>query len=74
MSKDKPALTPDLEDSIPAGIRNARELRRELEQIFNRLCIDSQLNTPDYMLAEHVVSSLFELKDLIDRRRVWGCK
>lgn len=56
------------------GLRNDNELAKELENIFNRLSIDSQLNTPDYMLAEYVVSHLTDIKLLIDCRRSWGCK
>lgn len=65
-----------LQPSVDAtkGIRNEQELLKELESLFNRLSIDSQLNTPDYMLAEYVVTHLVDIKLLIDCRRVWGCK
>lgn len=42
-------------------MRHENELRHTLMQIFNKYGVDSQTNTPDYVLAELIVGQLKEL-------------
>lgn len=61
-------------ESHPDRIRNEAELIKELTNVFNRLCIDSDLNTPDFLLAENVTQYLSRQLLLLNSRRKWGCK
>lgn len=74
---DTPFIAPDeivsVDRSFPDRIRNEAELINELTNVFNRLCVDSDLHTPDFMLAENVVQYLSRQLLLINSRRKWGC-
>lgn len=45
--------------------------RIELELMINKHGIDAELNTPDFILAEHLVGSLDRAMETINRREQW---
>lgn len=45
--------------------------RQDLEKLINKHGIDNLLNTPDYILANHVVDSLMVYGNTTERRDSW---
>lgn len=52
-------------------LRNEQELRDELKNVFNRLGIDNDMNTPDWILADYVSTHLQTLKLMQDTTKKW---
>jgi hypothetical protein len=40
-------------------VNSEKEFRRELASLLNRYSIDNTMNTPDYILAEFIIRSLY---------------
>lgn len=51
-----------------------KEFCEELSSLFNRYSVDNTLNTPDFILAEHVFSNLNDLAWMLDSRDGWHGK
>jgi chromosome condensin MukBEF MukE localization factor len=49
---------------------NLVELERDLAKVFNYHGIDTQLDTPDYLLAQYVSRHIIKLKELLDGREL----
>lgn len=71
---DKPQEAHPLPDAHDFHIRNEDKLLKGLEDLFNRLSVDNDLNIPDFMLAEHVVSHLLDIKLLYLQLNTWKHK
>jgi hypothetical protein len=46
----------------------------EIETLINIHCIDTELNTPDYILAEYLVNCLENYRKVNDQRDTWHGK
>jgi hypothetical protein len=44
--------------------RNMEKLQRDITHAINKHSIDTQLNTPDFVLAEYMMNSIYNLKYL----------
>jgi len=45
---------------------------KELRQLINRYSIEGGSNTPDFILAQYLVSCLFAYNVAVRQRAVWG--
>jgi len=48
-----------------------QDLRRELETLLNRTCSENESDTPDFILAEFLLSSLAVFNRVIRERDLW---
>lgn len=55
----------------PAAMEGQRQFGIELTALVNRYCRENQSGTPDFILAEHLISSLNNLDQSICARRDW---
>jgi hypothetical protein len=53
------------------NMKNLEEFRSELTTLINRFNIDSVMETPDYMLADHLVLTMMNLEATIKARTHW---
>lgn len=47
------------------------EFEQELQALINRHSVDAHCETPDFLLAENVVSHLKATRDMVNRRESW---
>lgn len=47
------------------------EFRKELETLINRCCLENSSNTPDFILADYVMSCLSNFDRAVIRREEW---
>ncbi len=52
-------------------LKNERDFKKDLEHLLNRHGVDNDLHTPDFMLAELIVSNLKTQQTLLRDREVW---
>jgi hypothetical protein len=55
----------------PAGEVVAKGLRHEIEQAVNRVSAENGSNTPDFILAEYLVSCLAAFDRAVQQRARW---
>lgn len=48
-----------------------KRFKEELQQLINRLSIDNETNTPDFILAQHLCDCLETFKKSTERRAEW---
>lgn len=48
------------------------ELEKELNHLINKLCIDTILGIPDFMIAEYMVRNLMDINLLKAKLEVWN--
>lgn len=53
------------------NMNNLEQFRSELVTLINRLNIDNDMKTPDYMVADHIVLSILNLEATIKARSHW---
>jgi hypothetical protein len=47
------------------------EFRRELQTLINRYSLETESNTPDFVLAEYLVDCLHSFDAAVNQRAVW---
>lgn len=47
------------------------EFRKELENLINRACMENGSDTPDFILADYLVSCLTSFNEITKRRDKW---
>lgn len=52
-------------------IRNIEKFRTEVRGLVNRLSIDGECNTPDFILADYLVNCLQNYAEITKLRDVW---
>ena len=52
-------------------IRNIEKFRTEVRELVNRLSIDGECNTPDFILADYLVNCLQNFDETTKLRDVW---
>lgn len=52
-------------------IRNIEKFRTEVRGLVNRLSIDGECNTPDFILADYLVNCLQNYAETTKLRDVW---
>jgi hypothetical protein len=53
------------------NMNNLEEFRSELVNLINRYHIDTDLETPDYMISDHLILTLMNLEATIKARTHW---
>lgn len=46
-------------------------LRKEITNLLNRVSRENVSNTPDYILAEYLLTCLIAFEDAVNQREVW---
>jgi hypothetical protein len=47
------------------------DFKKDLESLLNRHCVDNELHTPDFILADHLVRALDALRHTSEWRERW---
>ena len=47
------------------------DFQKEIERLINRYSLDNDLHTPDFIIAEYLVSCLETLRNAVIRREIW---
>jgi hypothetical protein len=58
-------------DSSPTPPENISKLQEELRRLLNSLSIENGSDTPDYVLAEYLISCLQAYEKAIAAREAW---
>ena len=53
------------------NMKNLEQFRSELTSLINRLNLDNDMETPDYMVADHLVLTMMNLEATIKARSHW---
>lgn len=53
------------------NMNNLEQFTNELTALINRFNLDNDLETPDYMVADHLVLSMMNLEATIKARSHW---
>lgn len=61
---------PNIEITTSGGVV-VKGLRHELEHALNRVCAENESNTPDFILAEYLVSCLAAFDRAVVNRERW---
>jgi hypothetical protein len=48
-----------------------KEFARELSSLCNRYSLDVELNIPDFLIAEYLISHIESHKDMMKNLRIW---
>lgn len=70
-SNNKDSIPPGPKGEEPEKTSNWIEFEKQLETLINQHCIDNMLQTPDYLIANKVVSDLKQEAKFILEREKW---
>lgn len=51
--------------------RNVSEFKNELTKLLNKYSMENESNTPDFILAQHLINSLYAFETAINKREGW---
>lgn len=72
MANSEPGITmPVVPNRPPVRPNDIEAFKKELTVLINRYCLDSMTNTPDFLLADHLIRTIEIYDHTAKKNKAW---